>query len=89
MSKVIDVKIRFNTNFREDDPATKEWRVIVDGKENFCNHVTINCATHTSKDLIEGVGQKWHISCAATKIEYIRDPKGGFPENFFKEIVIH
>lgn len=88
MSAKHDVKIRFNTNFREGDSSTKEWRVLVDGKEHFCNHVTINCPTHTSKDLIEGVGQKWHISCEATTISYIKDTSAVFPENFFKEIII-
>jgi hypothetical protein len=88
MSVKQNVKIRFNTNFREDDPSTKEWRVIVEGKENFCNHVTINCPSQTSKDLIEGIGPKWHISCRAAKIDYLTDPDHSFPDNFFREIII-
>ena len=83
-----EIKIRFNTNYREDDPSTKEWRVLVNGQEHFCNHVRVNCPSYTSKDLIEGVGQKWHISCEARKIEFVKDETGSFPENFFREIVI-
>lgn len=83
-----DVKIRFNTNYREDDPATKEWRVIIDGQENFCGHVIINCPAHTSKDHIEGVGQKWHISCNASNIRFLKEEDQAFPVNYFREIII-
>ena len=82
------VKIRFNTNYKESDTSSKEWRVLVNGIEHFCNHVQVNCASHTSKDFIEGVGQKWHISCEANNIEYIKDNSAVFPANFFKEIII-
>ena len=82
------VRIRFNTNYRPNDPSTKDWRVIVDGKEHFCNHVRINCPSETSHDFIEGVGEKWHISCRATSVEYLPDASGNFPEGFFREIVI-
>lgn len=83
-----DIKIRFNTNFRQDDPASKEWRVIVNGRENFCNHVRINCPSETSRDFIEGVGEKWHISCQASKVDYIPDPSVKTESNLFREILI-
>lgn len=83
-----EVKIRFNTNYKESDPSTKEWRVLIDGKEHFCNHVKVNCPSQTTRDLIEGVGQKWHISCEASGIEFVRDASRTFPDNFFKEIII-
>ena len=88
MTQKQEVKIRFNTNFKEGDTAAKEWRVLVEGKENFCNHVQVNCPSFTSRDFIEGVGQKWHISCKASTIEYVKDGSGVFPDNFFKEIII-
>ncbi len=88
MSQKQEVKIRFNTGYSEADPSTKEWRVLINGKEHFCNHVRVNCPSQTSRDLIEGVGQKWHISCVAANIEYIKDSSGNFPSNFFREIVI-
>jgi hypothetical protein len=90
MKERLQVKIRFNTNYKENDLLTKEWRVIVNGIENFCNHVVVNCPSKTSKDYIEGVGNKWHISCEANSIEYIQDEeiKDKIP-NSFKEIILY
>ena len=72
MKENLLVKIRFNTNYNPND-GSKEWRVLINGFENFCNHVAIKCASKTTKDFIEGVGDKWHISCEASDIEYIKD----------------
>ena len=84
------VKIRFNTNYKDGDNKIKEWRVLVNGFENFCNHVTVNCACHTSKDFIDGVGNKWHISCEPVRIEYIKDEHIKENDtNLFKEIILH
>lgn len=80
------VQIRFNTNYKPGD-GSKEWRVLIDGEENFCNHVTINCPCHTSRDFIEGTGWKWHISCVSENIFFTKDPESG-KENFFREIEI-
>lgn len=90
MEKSLSVKIRFNTYFKEGDAKIKEWRVIVNGIENFCNHVTINCPSRTTKDFIEGIGDKWHISCEPAHIEYIKDEKiTDNTPNLFKEIVLN
>ena len=90
MKKRLQIKIRFNTNYKEEDTQTKEWRVIVNGVENFCNHVTVNCPSKTSKDFIEGVGNKWHISCEANSIEYVQDETiKGKVSNSFKEIILY
>ena len=90
MAEIITVKIRFNTNYKEGDPKIKEWRVLVNGFENFCNHVTIKCPCQTSKDFIEGIGDKWHISCEPKSIEYIKGEEvGEGRENLFNEIVLH
>ncbi|MGZ3862922.1 MAG: hypothetical protein ACXVPN_10960 [Bacteroidia bacterium] len=88
MNEKTEVKIRFNTLYRDEDPTQKEWRVLINGIENFCNNVQINCPTYTSRDLIEGTGLKWHISCNASKIEYIKDHVGNWPSNYYKKIVI-
>ena len=89
MKEKMIVKIRFNTNYKPAD-GSKEWRVLVNGFENFCNHVSINCPSSTTKDFIEGVGDKWHISCNPTDIEYVKDTVNkNLPENFFREIILH
>lgn len=85
---VQEVKIRFNTHFKEGEAGSKEWRVLVNGVEHFCNHVRVNCPSFTSKDFIEGVGQKWHISCQANSIDFVKDATSNLPANFFKEIII-
>lgn len=90
MKQKMQIKIRFNTNYKEGDNQIKEWRVIVDGVENFCNHVTVNCPSKTSKDFIEGVGNKWHISCEANSIEYVKDELlSGEATHSYKEIILN
>ncbi|MBS1647035.1 MAG: hypothetical protein JST67_06820 [Bacteroidetes bacterium] len=82
------VKIRFNTHYKPND-GSKEWRVLVNDFENFCNHISINCPALTTKDFIEGVGDKWHISCSPQKIEYIKDDSlKEAPAHYFKEIIL-
>ncbi|HXS38018.1 MAG TPA: hypothetical protein VN721_15045 [Flavipsychrobacter sp.] len=89
MKENILVKIRFNTNYKPND-GSKEWRVLVNGYENFCNHVTIKCASKTTKDYIEGVGDKWHITCEASDVEYIKDEELLTKNvNLYKEIILH
>jgi hypothetical protein len=65
----MEVKIRYNTNAKSDD--TLHWRVIINGVEHLASNVIINCMTRTTKDYIEGVGDKWHISCNPTQIEWM------------------
>ena len=89
MPEKLEVKIRFNTYFKEGDNKIKEWRVLVNGFENFCNHVTVNCACRTTKDFIEGIGDKWHIGCEPKNIEYVNDEKlEEGSSNLFKEIIL-
>lgn len=84
------VKIRFNTNYIDGDPFIKEWRVIVNNVEFFCNNVSILCPSFTTKDIIENVGNKWHISCQPSSIEYIEDDqiKPEKENRLFKEIIL-
>jgi hypothetical protein len=63
------VKIRYKTDAKPED--TLHWRVIIDGVEYNASNIIINCMTHTTKDFIEGVGEKWHISCVATQINWL------------------
>jgi hypothetical protein len=89
MRKKVVVKIRFNTYFKEGDVKVKEWRVIINGVENFCNHVSINCPSKTTKDFMEGVGYKWHISCEPKHIDYIKDERiTDNSGNLFEEIIL-
>jgi hypothetical protein len=84
------VKIRFNTNFVEGSPSIKEWRVLISNQEYFCNHISIFCPSYTTKDMIEGVGEKWHISCNPSSVEYVKDErlKDEKALNLFKEIIL-
>ena len=66
MSKV---NIRYNTNARSDKDL--HWRVLIDGFEHLASNVVINCASYTTKDIIEGVGEKWHITCEPKQIQWI------------------
>jgi hypothetical protein len=58
MSKV---SIRYKTDAKPNDII--QWRVIIDGVEYGASNVIINCVSHTTKDYIQGVGEKWHITC--------------------------
>lgn len=52
--------IRFNTNSTSD---VDRWRLVCDGKETLHSDIVINTQTYTTKDYIDGVGDKWHITC--------------------------
>lgn len=61
-------QIRFNTQSTDD---TNRWRLITDGEEILVANIYIDAQTYTTKDFIEGLGDKWHIT--ATGILEIRD----------------
>lgn len=63
------VKIRYNTNAKSED--TLHWRVLIDGIEHLASNVVINCRCYTTNDIIEGVGEKWHISCNPIEINWV------------------
>jgi len=52
--------IRFNTQSTSDEDR---WRLICDGKETLHPDIVINTMTYTTHDYIEGVGDKWHMTC--------------------------
>ena len=87
MTEELEVLIRFNTDYRSDNRFSKEWRVLVNRKEKLCNNVIVKCSSRTSKNFIEGVGDKWHIKCDATALEFIEDGHHNDGINF-QEIII-
>jgi uncharacterized membrane protein len=70
-------KLRYNTQSTSD---SDRWRLIVDDIELQVSNVFVDGEVWTSEDYVEGVGQKWHISCKGDcKIEnnvaYITTPR--------------
>ncbi len=65
MSKI---NIRYNTKAKEND--TLHWRVVINGVESLASDVEVNVKLRTTKDWIEGVGWKWHISCESDNIQW-------------------
>ena len=52
--------IRYNTNSTDD---SNRWRLIFDSHEILVSDIIINAETKTTKDYIEGVGEKWNVTC--------------------------
>ena len=65
------VKIRYKTDAKPDDKL--HWRVMVDNVEHHASNVVINCLSWTTKDIIEGVGEKWHITCEPKQIKWMEE----------------
>jgi hypothetical protein len=63
------VKIRYKTDAKPED--TLHWRVVIDGIEHSASNVIIHCLTYTTKDFIEGVGEKWHMTCEPKLVNWI------------------
>jgi hypothetical protein len=62
------VNIRYNTKATETD--TLHWRVVINGVETLASEVEVNVKLRTTKDWIEGVGYKWHITCESDNIQW-------------------
>lgn len=52
-------QIRFNTNSTDE---SNRWRLVCEGEEILVSNIYIDTQTYTTKDYIEGVGDKWHIT---------------------------
>jgi hypothetical protein len=65
---VSKINIRYNTKAKEND--TLHWRVVINGVESLASDVEVNVKLRTTKDWIEGVGWKWHISCESDNIQW-------------------
>jgi len=60
------IKLRYNTNNKDDK---NPWRLLIDDVEHLVPAVKfIGIDIITTKDRIEAIGDKWHISCEANKI---------------------
>jgi uncharacterized membrane protein len=64
------VSIRYN---HDSGDSNLKWRVLIDGKENLASEVEILTASTTTKDIIEGVGEKYHITCDPSLITWEGD----------------
>ena len=53
-------QIRYNTTSTNDKES---WRLICDGKETLVSDIVITSKTRTTKDYIENLGNKYHITC--------------------------
>jgi len=65
-----NVSIRYNT---QSDGETNCWRVICDGIEYQTNKVVVKGELITTKDLIDGVGFKHHVTIEDAIVEYSVD----------------
>jgi hypothetical protein len=63
------VKIRYKTDAKLEDKL--QWRVMIDGVEYHASNVVINCMSYTTRDMIEGVGEKWHITCNPQQVNWM------------------
>lgn len=68
---LFDIKIRFNTKYQGDGDLP--WRVVINGKEQLASNVIINTISITTKDHIEGIGDKYHITCKADRVYWEKD----------------
>ncbi len=74
-------QIRYNTHSTDE---SNRWRLVCDGNEIQVSNIIINSETKTTKDFIEGVGEKWHVTCKGileinNNVAYINQKK---PDNF-------
>ena len=63
------VKIRYKTDAKEGD--TLQWRVLIDDVEYHASNVVINCMSYTTKDILEGGIEKWHITCKPQQVKWM------------------
>lgn len=66
------IKIRYNTAVNDD---FLYWRVIINGEEHLVSDIKINVPTYTTKDYIENVGMKHHITCESDNIIWNEENK--------------
>ena len=67
--ETLDIRVRFNTDFKEGD-GSMEWRILINGVQYFTNEIRFSKKdVVTTKDFIEGVGEKWHIGCVSYLVE--------------------
>jgi uncharacterized membrane protein len=65
-----EIKIRFNTMAGD---SHLKWRILIDGIEHLASEIEVLVPSVTTRDLVEGVGEKWHITCQPDLIEWQGD----------------
>lgn len=60
LNKEKTYQIRYNTHSKDD---SESWRLICDGEETLVSDIIITSKTRTTKDYIEDLGNKYHITC--------------------------
>lgn len=53
-------QIRYNTNSKNEND---KWRLICENQEFLVSNIIIDSHTKTTEDFIEGLGNKYHITC--------------------------
>lgn len=64
------IKIRYNTAVSDDFLF---WRVIIDGVEHLASDIKVNVPCYGTKDYIDGVGYKHHITCESNDVVFNDD----------------
>lgn len=67
----MEIKIRYNT----ENTTDLYWRLLINGTENLCSDVVINCPSYTSRDIIADGRIKFHITCDACEIKWVDEKK--------------
>lgn len=76
--ETLDVRVRFNTDF-VDWNGSREWRILINGVQYFTNEIRFKGKNvTTTKDFIEGIGNKWHIGCRSYLVEEWQDGEKTF-----------
>ena len=60
-----EVKIRYN---HDAGISNLKWRILIEGTEYIASDIDVLVPSTTTKDFIEGVGEKYHITCRPEKI---------------------
>lgn len=63
---------------------SESWRLICDGEETLVSDIVITSKTRTTKDYIENLGNKYHISCEGVlevkdNVAYIKTKRSDNP----------
>lgn len=65
-----EIKIRYN---HDAGASNLKWRILIDGIEHLASDIEVLVPSTTTKDIIEGVGEKYHITCRPDKIVWDGD----------------
>ena len=60
-----EIKLRYNN---DAGTSNLKWRILIDGIEHTASDIEVLVPSTTTRDVIEGVGEKFHITCRPSKI---------------------